>query len=309
MGLFNICPAAFGLNITDAGIWAVQLKKIKSGFALAGFFRKDIEKGIVKDGEIINKEKLVSYLKIILRKKEGGGINTRNVVFSLPEFKTFLQTVDIPANLNSAEMAEAVRWEAESSIPIPIEEVYMDWKIIPGYSDGGNKIFLSSAPKKLVDSYAEALRDAGLNAAAAEMESIALARVALKEKMNDEKAALIINIGKEGTIFVIAHKNVVRFTSSNAQNNLDFVVEDARRALEFAREHVIRSENIDIILGGDGNDLQYFSQIISKKLKADVYINNPWHKIKKTKSQEKLISSQCALTALGLAERAAQLNL
>lgn len=306
MNFFRLCPPAFGLNITDTEFQAIQLKKIKTGFALSGFFSQNIEKGIIKDGEILQQDIFCQEIKKITKKS---AITASNVIFSIPEFKTFLKIIDIPINLSQKETAEAVKWETEAGIPVPIEEVYIDWKEIPEYSNNEiKKVFLASAPKNLIDSYAETLRNAGFNPIAAEMESIALARVSIKEQISGEKAFLIINTNKTGSIFVIVYKNAVQFSSINIRIDLDFILDEAARALEFAKEHIIKSENIDVIISGGKDNPQNFPRIISEKLKTPILEIDPWIKIKKSKNQEKLSLTNSLIT-LGLAERAAQLEI
>jgi len=309
MNIFRLHPNAFGLSITDDKISAIQLKKEKSAFSLVGFLDIDLTKGIIEDGEIKNKEKLAEAIKNTLSKKTNGGINTRNTIFSLPEFKTFIQIVDVPAGLNREELEEAVKWEAESNIPIPINEVYLDWKVFSdSVKENTQKIFLAAAPKKMVDDYAEVLELAGLRAVAAEIESISLARTVSIERLSKDNAALIIALDKSKTVFIVIQKDIIRFTSSISQSNSDVIIEEAKRSLDFAREHIVKNGSIDLILIGEKAMAKSLSCFLSDGLNEKVFISDSWERIKKNKRHEKDMLPQSSFTALGLAIRAANLN-
>jgi Tfp pilus assembly PilM family ATPase len=48
------------------------------------------------------------------------------VVVNLPEARCFVRVIHVD-NMPDAEIESAVPFEAESYIPIPIEQVYLDW--------------------------------------------------------------------------------------------------------------------------------------------------------------------------------------
>ncbi len=55
--------------------------------------------------------------------------------FSIPAFATFSTVVDLPS-MSMEEIGAAVPFEARKYIPVPLEEVVLDWAVIPA---GGKK--------------------------------------------------------------------------------------------------------------------------------------------------------------------------
>lgn len=300
----KIYPDIFGMHILDNSIKAVQLKRAKNGYFLQGFHKENFEKGIIEDGEIKNLEKLQEILKNFYIAKKKSGITAKNVICSVPESQTFIHTISIPSDLSEEELKEAIYWEAGVSIPISIEDAYIDWKKIPCSSGEKNqKIFLSAVPRNIVDNCENVLNSAGFRVAAMETEPDALARI-ISKKISGKDAELVINISDSKTIFAVIRENAARFASSIKNNDLSVVEEESKKAVDFAKEHVVKNGTLRISLMGAGVDLENFSNVLAEKINVEVSVENPWDKIEKNKKQLEMLKNLNAFVSLGLAMRA-----
>src|SRR4030042_99470 len=86
-------------------------------------------------------------------------IKTNKVICSLPETKAFLRIVSLP-KMKEDEIKEAIKWEMEANIPLPIDQVYYDWQLLekkiskePNKSD----ILVVAVARKEGDHFIEAL--------------------------------------------------------------------------------------------------------------------------------------------------------
>jgi len=78
--------------------------------------------------ESIDDEKELSQIAQVIRKLHSDAkISNRHVVISIPEQYIFTRTIRFPM-LTDQEIAAAVKWEAKKVIPLPIEEMILDWK-------------------------------------------------------------------------------------------------------------------------------------------------------------------------------------
>jgi type IV pilus assembly protein PilM len=133
------------------------------------------------------------------------------------------------------EVSEAIKWETEQQIPLSLEEIYLDWYVLENdslskkekkkkkekekKSDKSKavsqkvKVFLTAAPRSLVDSYVKVLKKAELKPIAMEVESAAAAR-ALIDETKYKNNVLIIDSGEMRTSFIIFKSPVIRFTRS-----------------------------------------------------------------------------------------------
>lgn len=207
-------PKAFGLDISDLSLKIVNLKQRGKFYGLASFGEEKIKPGIIKGGEIKDEEKLAEVIKTAIKKVKGEKLNTKYIIASLPEEKSFLQMVQMP-RMPEEDLKSAVIYEAENYIPLPVEQVYLDFQIIPPIqNDSSNfNVLLAAMPKKIVDSYLSSFKKAGLQPKALEIESLSIARALIKNKIV-ASPILVIDLGETRTTFIIFAGHASRFTSS-----------------------------------------------------------------------------------------------
>jgi len=132
-------------------------------------------------------------------------IKTRGVIFSIPDFSTFCVSFDLPP-MTKQEVPEAVYYNAQQYIPLPITETTLDWKIIsgtPGEKQSGLKIFLVAIPNQTIQDYQKVAQLAGLELYAVEAEVFGLARALTS---GNNKCVCLIDIGVQSTTINIVNK-------------------------------------------------------------------------------------------------------
>lgn len=205
---------AFGLDFSDSSLKIIKLEKKGGGLKLASFGESLIRPGIIKNGEIKNKEVLVKTIKKALLEVSGEKIKTKNVVVSLPEEKSFTEVIQMPKILEE-DLKSAVIYEAENHIPMPIEDVCLDSQVVPSASGelDHRDVLLVAFPKKIINSYLECLKESGLRPIIFETESLAVSRSLIKDEFSDGPI-MIIDFGATRTNFIIFSGYSVRFTFS-----------------------------------------------------------------------------------------------
>lgn len=144
----------FGLDIGTSSIKVMQIAPAKKGHKkqlVIGYgsiqFEKDaIVEGIIKDPEVIAKA-----VKEMFETGIVGSINTRRVALTIPVSKAYSRVMNLP-KMSKKELDEAIRLEAEQYIPVPIDELYLDYSITSQTKDN-TELLVSAAPKALIDSY------------------------------------------------------------------------------------------------------------------------------------------------------------
>ncbi len=210
----NLKSNAFGLDISDYSIKVLKLKAKRRGFELAYFDEFFLEPGIVKEGNILKEKALVDALQKMLTKAKGK-LKTKDVVASLPEEKAFVQVIQMP-KMELSQIRKAVYFEAEKYIPVPKDEVYLDFQVVEPIVDSLDHldILISALPKDVVDPYFSVLEKAGLNPVCFEIESQAVTRAVVKDEKIDSRV-FIIELGGNKTRFVVFAGHSLRFISSS----------------------------------------------------------------------------------------------
>ncbi|MDP3986329.1 MAG: type IV pilus assembly protein PilM [Candidatus Veblenbacteria bacterium] len=216
--LFQPQQTSIGLDISDRSLKAVQFKRnLKGGLSPQAFSECELPAGIFDDGELKQPELLARALGELLGNPKFGTFNTTYVTASLPETKTFIKMIDIPP-MPTEEIKQAVKWEAEHHIPIPIEDTYWDWQQIGTPAANARlPVLLAVVPKNIVDSYTQAITQAKLVPLALEVEAVPIARSLLPLTTTEPKgtaSTMIIDVGATRTSLMVIDLGTIQFTVS-----------------------------------------------------------------------------------------------
>ena len=222
--LYNLLgkkPKGFGLEIEDRSLKAFMIEKKRKGKCrVLSCGMKNLKKGIMQDGQVFDTEALASEIKELLKSTKPYPIKNKLVVFSVPENKAFIRTITIP-KMERDEAGEAIKWETEANIPIAVDRVYLDWQVIEELADK-NEILVTAVPKEIIDKYSEAMKLAGLDILAVEVDIIATVRSLTGGKDFSEKPVAIVDLGESITSLAISKNQVPYFTSSIPVGGITF---------------------------------------------------------------------------------------
>ena len=132
-------------------------------------------------------------------------IKTKAVIFSIPDFSTFCTSFELPP-MRAEELGQAVYYNAQQHIPLPIAETTLDWKLvggIPGDKKSSLKIFLVAIPNQIIQDYQTVAQLAGLELYSVEAEALGLVRSLARE---NKSYACLIDIGVQSTTINIVDK-------------------------------------------------------------------------------------------------------
>ncbi|MDD5527511.1 MAG: type IV pilus assembly protein PilM [Patescibacteria group bacterium] len=200
MALFSSNNAFIGVDIGASAIKMVELEKRQGRIELVSYGYSENIKEAAGDGWTKNTEYVVKVIDKIYKKMEA---TTDMAVATLPAFSVFSSIITL-RNVDKNGMAAAVEWEAKKFIPLPLEEMILDWKIIGSSKDkekNNTMILLTGSPKNLVKRYVNIFRKTMVNLTNLEPETFALIRALVGA---DKSTLMIAEIGAVNTdIFII----------------------------------------------------------------------------------------------------------
>ncbi len=222
MNFLTLKPEAFGLDISDLSLKIIKLRKKGRRIRVVSFGEKEVKPGIIKEGEVIQKEELAEIIKQAMKEVKKEKLRTKYVVASLPEERAFFQVIQMP-KISKEDLRSAIIYEAENYIPLPIEKVYLDFQIIPQTDKNIDHldILICAIPRETVDPYFSSLKLAGLEPQSLEVESLAITRALIKDGVTSSPV-LIIDFGATRTSFIIFSGTSLRFTSSISVSSMNF---------------------------------------------------------------------------------------
>ena len=121
-----------------------------------------LDPGVFREGEVTDPEALGEALKELFSTYELG----RNVRFGVANQRIAVRTITLPAIEGADELANAIRFQAQDHIPMPLEQAVLDWEVI-GYTTGPNgerqiEVVVVAARRDMLSSVVAAMRHAGL---------------------------------------------------------------------------------------------------------------------------------------------------
>ncbi|KKS84501.1 MAG: Type IV pilus assembly protein PilM [Candidatus Gottesmanbacteria bacterium GW2011_GWA1_43_11] len=237
-------------------------------------------KGIASEASI-DQEALAATVKKLLK---DGGVRQKEANVALPETNVFTRIIQVPP-LSERELASAIRWEAEQYIPLPLEEVNMDFSIVGESKDKeGNKkleILLVAGPKIVIERYQKILDLIGLEVEGMETEIISASRALLPKNLEKPPTVMVINLGANTTDLSILRAGVISFTRSVPTGGVSFtraLAQDfnfsATQAEEYKKAYGLDKSKIE---GKVFNSLQpIFSVIVEEIKRAGVFFQNKY---------------------------------
>lgn len=230
----------FGLDIGFGTIKVMQCEPNEKSQAIVGYGVGGFDSNSIKDGVITDHKSLAEATKKLFENNIVGEINSRRVALSVPASRTYTRTINLPV-LKDDELADAVRLEAEQYIPIPLDELYLDYIIIEK-TENGIELLAVAVPKKIIDSYILLAHILGLEPVAFDNSILAAARLFQRQDDHSNIPAVLIDFGSMSTDITVYDKTVI--VTSTIPRGGDIFSESIASALKVSREeaHIIKTK-------------------------------------------------------------------
>ena len=115
-----------GIDLGGTSIKVVELKDAGGRPQLVTYGFIDEAYNIVKDESQEARQAIAANLKELLKKTK---VTSDRAIAALPSFSVFSSVISLPA-MSKKDLISAIRWEAKKFVPIPLEEMILDWEIL-----------------------------------------------------------------------------------------------------------------------------------------------------------------------------------
>lgn len=203
---------AFGLDIGTTAMKVVWLNREKNViFHGSSLSVPTPAPGMQSESPFDHQEMAQAINKLVIDAK----ITTNNVNIALPENHAYTKVIEMPV-LSDSELSNAIYWEAEQYIPVPLDTVTLAWTKLRNFksslSEDKMQVLLVAAPKELIKRYQTILELAGLTIVSIETEILAVIRGIVHAK--SAPTSLLANIGAMCTTLGIVQNGIVVFNYS-----------------------------------------------------------------------------------------------
>ncbi len=219
MSLFAKKQSYLGIDLGTASIKVVELANMGGQAKLETYGLAELPVEEIKFNVHDKIERTARTLVAICQRAK---VTSNKAVAALPTFSVFSSVLTLPV-MNEREVGQALNYEAKKIVPIPLEEMILDWKTLreatssaepkdkravislAAKKDKGIRVLLTAAPKSLVKQYLEIFSQANIELLSLETEAFALGRALLGAEAG---AIAILDIGALTTDLVIVENHI-----------------------------------------------------------------------------------------------------
>ncbi|KKQ41337.1 MAG: Type IV pilus assembly protein PilM [Candidatus Magasanikbacteria bacterium GW2011_GWA2_37_8] len=153
----------------------------------------------------LNDKKIEEYAALLRLVCKQAKTVSKSATVSLPISLVFHALINLPL-LKKEELGPILKAEIKKLLPRPIEEMALDYQILPALPEQKTiRVLVNAVPREVVTFYTQVFKRAGLILDALEPESVALERALVGR---DASVVMLVDIGAERTNFFIIDQSV-----------------------------------------------------------------------------------------------------
>lgn len=217
MGILRSEDNYFGLDIGNTGIRLVQLRKGDAKPALVTYGDVALPPELARSDSPQDIDQIAG---IVRQLASDCRVSATNVVASLPTESTFVSVIDMP-KMTPAELAKAIKFQADQYIPMDVSQVKLDWtEIGPGKTANSMEVLLVAAPNAAAEKQLNIIQKAGLELLALETTATAAARSLVPPS---SLAIILLDTSSNSSGLNIIYQNMPRLVRSVPIGGMTFV--------------------------------------------------------------------------------------
>lgn len=282
-----------GIDLGSSAIKVVELEKKEERFYLANYAVAQFKSESIFKVDELKEEEVADILKALISRAQLKG---KVVSLSLPVDKTFSTLIDLPA-MPEQELSAAISYEAHKYVPVPLEEVVLDWTMISPVGEEKTKaapgdknqsveatavpttiqVLLVAVPKEIINRLTKIAKLAGLEVAALEQEAFSLARSLIG---NDRSVYLMADLGRRSVDLIVVDGGFVKMSHNCESVGREVILMEIDRIVNIYQMRYNRKVEQCVLTGGRSREKE-LADFLSGKLKIPVRVGDPFARVNK----------------------------
>jgi len=317
--------AILGIDLGSSSVKIVELTKDGERVLLTNYAIAQTRDDAVFSISELKDEEIAKIIVGLIRQAK---ISSHRASISLSVEKTFSTVITLPA-MPEKELGAAVPYEAQKYVPLPLDEVVLDWNIISvgngkapematkgatdsiGPAGGTNgaagegvstiQVLLLAVPKEIITRLTKIAALAKLELTALEQEAFSLTRALIG---NDKSAYVVVDLGRRSTDLIVVDQGFIKMSHNLDSINKEIILMELDRIVNIFQMRYNKKVGQCLLAGGRANEKELM-EFLSTKLKMPVKVGDPFARIDhdpKTNDFLKELGPQFSV-AVGLAMR------
>lgn len=191
---------AIGLDIGSSAVRVAELEQRRGGSPrLARYGSVALPPGAVVDADVVDPVLVSDALRELCRV---AGVRGRDVAVGLGSQKVTVRQIELP-ELPDAELADAVRLQAQDQLPMPVDQALLDHVVVERRTAGDGRrnvrVLLVAAERDMVERLLAPVDAARLRPVLVDLDAFALLRSLATPRLASDDVELVVDIGASVT--------------------------------------------------------------------------------------------------------------
>jgi len=199
------------LDIGSSSIKMVEVGVESSGYRLINVGILPLPATAIENNMVADRDAVVRAIQSLM---ESHGVTATQAISAVPGRVAIIKKIQLPAQ-DEAQLEVNVELQAHEVIPEALENVNLDYQILD-YLEGGNKmdVLLVAVKKEIINSYAQAIGEAGLTPAIIDVDYFAMENMyEINYGVGPYGVVGLIHIGARYTSINVLKHGVSAFTA------------------------------------------------------------------------------------------------
>jgi type IV pilus assembly protein PilM len=256
------------LDIGSSSIKMVESSIEKNRYQLLNLGIAPLPPKAIQNNMIIDQRSVADAIRTVIQEHN---VKATRVISAVPGRAAIMKKVQMPRQ-EETELEANVEFEAHNVIPENLENVNLDYQVL-NLAEGGNKmdILLVAVKKEIVNSYTDAIEEAGLTPAVMDVDYFAMENMYEASYAGEKVKGVVglIHIGAHYTSITLLQNGVSTFTGDLPIGGEEFT-EGLRRELNLSNEVAENFKLTGVIQGKTGLDLQALLKPIAENVVEEI---------------------------------------
>ena len=201
-----------GIDIGSSSIKLVQLKELKGGsFQLVKLGIAPLPAEAIVDNTLMDSSSIVEGVRGLMDSLK---VKATDAACSIAGNSVIIRKITVPA-MSSEDLEDQIQWEAEQYIPLDINDVNVDFQILPSddMDSGRMSVLLVASKKDIISDYTRVFAEAGISLSIMDVDAFALQNIfEVNYDPSPEDVVALINVGASMTNINVVRGGVSLFT-------------------------------------------------------------------------------------------------
>jgi type IV pilus assembly protein PilM len=255
-------------DIGSSSIKMVEASIERGGYRVLSLGVLPLPANAIQNNMVVDAKPVAETIRRLIQENR---VKSTQVVSAVPGRAVIMKRIEMPMQ-EDAELEANIEFEANNVIPERMENVNLDYQVLNPIA-GGSKldVLLVAVKKEIVNSYTEAIEEAGLKAAIMDVDYFAMENMYEANYPSETGGGMVglIHIGSRYTSVTLLHDGISTFTGDLPLGGDDFS-ESLKRELNVSSEAAETLKVTGLLDGKKDFDIEAMLRATSENLAGEI---------------------------------------